>query len=45
MGTKHCNSDGSSMGIAKGTMLKNKPNLVIFHESMQDTAGEAGTNS
>ena len=31
-GPKRCNTDGRSVWTVKGTMLKNKPNLVTFHE-------------
>ena len=34
MGSKHCNTDGSSRWTARRTMLKNKPHLVPFHESL-----------
>ena len=31
---KHCNTDGRSVLTAKGTMLKNKPPVDTFHESI-----------
>ena len=31
-GYKHGNTDGRGVLTAKGTMLKNEPHLVIFHE-------------
>ena len=32
--SKHCNTDGRTVRTARGTMLKNKPHLVIVHESI-----------
>ena len=34
MGFNHSNIDGKIMLTAKGIMLKNKPNLVTFHENI-----------
>ena len=34
MGSKHCKTDGRSMWTARRSMLKNKPHLVMFHESI-----------
>ena len=34
MRSKHGNTDGRRVRTAKGTMFKNKPHLVTFHESI-----------
>ena len=34
MRSKHFNTDGRTVWAARGTMLKNIPHLVIFHESI-----------
>ena len=34
MGSKHCITNGKSVQTVKGIMLKNKPHLVTFHESI-----------
>ena len=34
MGSKHCNTNGSIVWTPRGDILKNKPQLVIFHESI-----------
>ena len=34
MRSKHCITDGTSVWTARRTILKNKPHLVTFHESM-----------
>ena len=32
--TKQCNTHGRSVWIIRGTILKNKPHLMLFHESI-----------
>ena len=39
LGSKHGNTGGRSMWTEVGTMLKNKPYLVIFHESILVSLG------
>ena len=34
MESKHSNTDGRSVWISRETMLKNKPRLVTFYESI-----------
>ena len=38
MGSKYCNTDGRSVLNTKGFILKNKPYLVPFYESMNFSA-------
>ena len=34
IGSKHCNTDGSTVQTVRSSMLKNKPYFVTFHESI-----------